>query len=91
MDAGEEGMRMRIPVHEWSGVMWIVGGWALPVSGSFFFFLFFFNIFFLDFIAQFFFFFFLVIAIVDLGAPKLVTFSPPSGPAARKDGGERML
>lgn len=37
------------------------------------------------------FFFFLVIAIVDLGAPKLVTFSPPSGPAARKDGGERML
>ena len=58
MDAGEEGMRMRIPVHEWSGVMWIVGGWALPVSGSFFFFLFFFNIFFLDFIAQFFFFFF---------------------------------
>lgn len=36
-------------------------------------------------------FFFLVIAIVDLGAPKLVTFSPPSGPAARKDGGERML
>lgn len=56
----------------------------------FLFFLFFFNIFFLDFIAQFFF-FFLVIAIVDLGAPKLVTFSPPSGPAARKDGGERML
>lgn len=55
----------------------------------FLFFLFFFNIFFLDFIAQFF--FFLVIAIVDLGAPKLVTFSPPSGPAARKDGGERML
>lgn len=52
-------MRMRIPVHEWSGVMWIVGGWALPVSGSFFFFLFFLNIFFfffLDLIAQFFFF-----------------------------------
>ena len=95
MDAGEEGMRMRIPVHEWSGVMWIVGGWALPVSGSFFFFLFFFNIFFFFFRFHcpifFFFFFFLVIAIVDLGAPKLVTFSPPSGPAARKDGGERML
>lgn len=87
MDAGGEGMRMRIPVHEWSGVMWIVGRWALPVSGSFFF----------SFLFQYFFFrfhcpiFFLVIAIVDLGAPKLVTFSPPSGPAARKDGGERML
>lgn len=59
MDAGGKGMRMRIPVHEWSGVMWIVGGWALPVSGSFFFFLFFLNIFFffLNLIAQFFFFF----------------------------------
>lgn len=89
MDAGGEGMRMRIPVHEWSGVMWIVGRWALPVSGSFFFSFLFQYFFFLDFIAQFF--FFLVIAIVDLGAPKLVTFSPPSGPAARKDGGERML
>lgn len=28
-------MRMRIPVHEWSGVTWVVGGWALPVTGSF--------------------------------------------------------
>lgn len=33
----------------------------------------------------------IVIAIVVLGAPKLVTFFPPSGPAAGKDGGERML
>lgn len=49
---------------------------------SFFFLLLFF---FLDLFAQ----FCLVIAIVNLGAPKLVTFSPPSGPAARKDGGER--
>ena len=51
MDAGREDMRMRIPVHEWSGVTWIVGGWALPVSGIFFLFfsfLFFFpNLFFL--------------------------------------------
>lgn len=44
MDAGREDMRMRIPVHEWSGVTWIVGGWALPVSGIFF--LFFFSNFF---------------------------------------------
>lgn len=89
---------MRIPVHEWSGVTWVVGGWALPVTGSFSFFLSFDILF-----SKYFFFFqislpniyiyifFLVIAIVDLGAPKLVTFSPPSGPAARKDGGERML
>lgn len=56
MDAGGEGMRMRIPVHEWSGVMWIVGRWALPVSGSFFFSFLFQYFFFLDFIAQFFFF-----------------------------------
>lgn len=37
MQAGK-GMLMRIPVHEWSGVTWIVGGWALPVNGSFLFF-----------------------------------------------------
>lgn len=24
MDAGREGMRMHIPVHEWSGVTWVV-------------------------------------------------------------------
>lgn len=34
---------------------------------------------------------FFVIVIVDLGAPNVVTFFPPSGPAARKDRGERML
>lgn len=28
---------------------------------------------------------------VDFGAPKHVTFFPPSSPAARKDRGERML
>lgn len=27
---------MRIPVHEWSGVTWVVGGQASAVSGSFF-------------------------------------------------------
>lgn len=26
MDAGRECMRMHIPVHEWSGVKWVVDG-----------------------------------------------------------------
>jgi len=38
MDAGREGMRMHIPVHEWSGVTWVVDGLASAVNGSFFFF-----------------------------------------------------
>jgi len=38
MDAGREDMRMHIPVHEWSGVTWVVDGLASAVNGSFFFF-----------------------------------------------------
>lgn len=29
-------MRMHIPVHEWSGVTWVVDGLASAVNGSFF-------------------------------------------------------